>query len=593
MKKSSTKSGLFRNLSIGLGLALAVSTVGVTGSSAKSVPQAKRSGKDIIILIAEKDAGWCTQDSPGGGQIGASGAVLESLTIKNNKGDIVPYLAQSVTSSADFKKWTIKLRPGITYSDGTPLDADNVIANFRSLSGIGALYKSGPAPSLPAIAWQQSFDIPGFASLKKMLTGYAEAKFSPSFFLTSAEYGKMVAGEKKAFVKIDDLTVEANLVVPRPNFGYNLWSEGRVRMMSTKSLADPKCGNTVAVGTGPFMIKSKGIDPFVTELVKNPNYWRKDAAGKQLPYADSVTFKVVQDGGQRVNAMAKGQADIALFGATSGQQLNRVKTLKKQMSLYIGPRETNWAFHLNTMAAPFNKLSAREAFAYALDRETFAKISCKGNCEAAVAMAPKMHPYFTKKGAITFDLKKAKAKALAYKAETGKALEFQMPITDSTESLADANLVCGMMKKAGIGCTTMAPVTSSAYINRAFVFGQQVTWFNVMAGKYAEFANLFSTTSNLELSGYRMSAAMGGVGDGQLAACFDKAWETSSPANNTLKACAAELQSKSYWTGVYTEGLFAAVSTKVTGFGETTLPNGNKRAGLIAGNFDVASVIGS
>ena len=114
-----------------------------------------------------------------------------------------------------------------------------------------------------------------------------------------------------------------------------------------------------------------------------------------------------------------------------------------------------------------------------------------------------------------------------------------------------------------------------------------------MAGKYAEFANLFSTTSDLELSGYRLPAAVGGVGDGQLAACFDKAWETSSPTNNTLKACAEELQSKSYWTGVYTEGLFAAVSNKVTGFGETVLPNGNKRAGLIAGNFDVASVIGS
>jgi hypothetical protein len=208
-------------------------------------------------------------------------------------------------------------------------------------------------------------------------------------------------------------------------------------------------------------------------------------------------------------------------------------------------------------------------------------------------MAPKMHPYFSKKGAITFDLAKAKAKAKAYKDETGKALEFQMPITDTTESTADANLVCGMMKKAGIGCTLMAPTTSAAYISRAFVFGQQLTWFNVMAGKYAEFANLFSTTSDLELSGYRLPAAVGGVGDAALAACFDKAWETSSPANNTLKLCAEQLQAKSYWTGVYTEGLFAAVSNKVTGFGETVLPNGNKRAGLIAGNFDAASLIGS
>ena len=592
MNETSTKSGLFRKVSIGLGLALAVSTVGISGSNAKSIPQAKRSGKDIIILIGEKDASWCSQASPGGGQIGASGSVLEGLTIMNNKGDIVPYLAESLTPSNGNKTWTIKLRSGITYSDGTPFDADNVIANFRALAGIGALYTGGPNPDLPSIAWQQTFDIPGYAGMVKMFTGIATKGLS--FLATSADYGKMLAGEKKAFVKKDALTVELNLAVARPNLNYNLWANGRTRMMSTKSLASKTCGTTTAVGTGPFMIKSKGIDPFVTELVKNPNYWRKDKAGKQLPYADTITFKVVLDGGQRVNAMAKGQADIALFGATSGQQLNRVRdSLKGKVTLYEGPRDTNWAFHFNTFKAPFNNLLAREAFAYALDRETFAKIACKGNCEGAIAMAPKMHPYFSKKGAITFDLAKAKAKAKAYTAETGKALEFQMPISDTVESTNDANLVCGMMKAAGIGCTLMAPITSSAYISRAFVFGQQVTWFNVMAGKYAEFANLFSTTSDLELSGYRLPKAVGGVGDGQLAACFDKAWETSSPANNTLKACAEELQSKSYWTGVYTEGLFAAVSSKVTGFGETVLPNGNKRAGLIAGNFDVASVIGS
>ena len=274
-------------------------------------------------------------------------------------------------------------------------------------------------------------------------------------------------------------------------------------------------------------------------------------------------------------------------------RISSFDTLKSKVTLIEGPREANWGIHFNTMKAPFNNLLAREAFSYALDRNTFAKIACKGNCEGAIAVAPKMHPYFSKKGAITFDLAKAKAKAKAYKAETGKALEFQMPITDTTESTADANLICGMMKAAGIGCTLMAQTTSSAYISRAFIFGQQLTVFNVVAGKYAEFANNFSTTSDLELSGYRVPKALGGVGDGALAACFDKAWETSSPTNNTLKLCAEDLQAKSYWTGLYTEGLFAAVSNKVTGFGETPLPNGNKRASLIAGNFDVASLIGS
>ena len=564
MNQTSTKSGLFRKLSIGLGLALAVSTVGVSASSAKSVPSAKKA-INLVVMLGEKDAGWCSQDSPGGGQIGAANAVLETLTVMNKKGEMVPYLAKAFSHSADYKQWTVSIREGIKYTDGEVLDAKNVQTNIAALLGImPAFYGAGPAGSLPAVAWQ------GAMAVK-----------TPAAWATKVKV-------------LDTYTIQFNLDNPRPNFMYNLWTAGRVRLMSTASLKSKDCGTTNAIGTGPFMVKAKGIDQFTTELVKNPNYWRKDKAGKQLPYADTLTFKAVLDGGQRVNALAKGQADISIFGATSGQQLNRVRdSLKGKVTLYEGPRETNWAFHFNTMKAPFNNILAREAFSYALDRETIAKVACKGNCEAAVAMAPKMHPYFSKKGAITFDLAKAKAKAKAYTAETGKALEFQMPITDTTESTADANLVCGMMKKAGIGCTLMAPTTSAAYISRAFQFGQQVTWFNVMAGKYAEFANLFSTTSDLELSGYRLPAAVGGVGDGALAACFDKAWETSSPANNTLKACAEQLQAKSYWTGVYTEGLFAAVSNKVTGFGETVLPNGNKRAGLIAGNFDAASLIGS
>jgi len=65
MKQTSTKSGLFRKLSIGLGLALAVSTIGVSASSAKSVPQAKKA-INLVVMLAEKDSGWCTQDSPGG-----------------------------------------------------------------------------------------------------------------------------------------------------------------------------------------------------------------------------------------------------------------------------------------------------------------------------------------------------------------------------------------------------------------------------------------------------------------------------------------------------------------------------------------------
>ena len=552
MNQTSTKSGLFRKLSIGLGLALAVSTVGVSASSAKSVPSAKKA-INLVVMLGEKDSGWCTQDSPGGGQIGASNAVLETLTVMNKKGEMVPYLAKAVSSSADYKQWTIALREGIKYTDGETLDAKNVQTNLAALLGImPAFYGAGPVGSLPAVAWQ------GAMSVKTAANWVTKVKI------------------------LDTYTIQLNLDNPRPNFMYNLWTAGRVRLMSTASLKSKNCGTTEAVGTGPFMIKSKGVDQFTTELVKNPNYWRKDKAGKQLPYADTLTFKAVLDGGQRVNALAKGQADISIFGATSGQQLNRMKTMKN-VKLYEGKRVTNWTIHFNTTAAPFNNLTAREAVSYAIDRASYAKVLCGGNCSAATSIAPKGHPlYFP--GMITFNLAKAKEKVAAYKTETGKDLEISVPISDTAESTTEATMICSMMKAAGIGCSLMAPVTSTAYILRGFGLKQQITQFNVLSGTFAEFGLLFLTDTNLELSGFRFT-------NPALATCFKNAQMVAlKGAAAPYKPCMEELQGKSIWSSVYTEGLFFATGTKVTGVTDTALPDGGTRDGVQPGFGDWAMI---
>ncbi len=552
MNETSTKSGLFRKIAIGLGIALAVSTVGVSASSAKSVPSAKKA-INLVVMLGEKDAGWCTQDSPGGGQIGASNAVLETLTVMNKKGEMVPYLAKAFSHSADYKQWTVSIREGIKYTDGEVLDAKNVQTNVAALLGImPAFYGAGPAGSLPAVAWQ------GAMAVK-----------TPAAWATKVKV-------------LDTYTIQFNLDNPRPNFMYNLWTAGRVRLMSTASLKSKDCGTTNAIGTGPFMVKAKGIDQFTTELVKNPNYWRKDKAGKQLPYADTLTFKAVLDGGQRVNALAKGQADISIFGATSGQQINRMKTMKN-VKLYEGARVTNWTIHFNTTAAPFNSQTAREAASYALDRVSYAKVLCGGNCSAATSIAPKGHPlYFP--GMITFNLAKAKEKVAAYKTETGKDLDISVPISDTAESTAEATMFCTMMKAAGAGCSLMAPVTSTAYILRGFGLKQQSTEFNTLSGTYAEFGLLFLTDTNLELSGFRFT-------NPALAACFKNAQMVALKGDATpYKPCMEELQGKSIWTGVYTEGLFFATGTGVTGITDTVLPDGGTRDAVQPGFGDWAMI---
>ena len=58
-------------------------------------------------------------------------AVFDPLFTFNQAGDAVPYLAESIEPSADFMQWTMKLRAGVTFHDGSPLTVDAVIKQFE------------------------------------------------------------------------------------------------------------------------------------------------------------------------------------------------------------------------------------------------------------------------------------------------------------------------------------------------------------------------------------------------------------------------------------------------------------------------------
>ena len=59
-----------------------------------------------------------------------AGSVYDPLSVATDDGGWAPYLAESVTPNADYTVWTIKVRPGITFHDGTPLDGAAVVENL-------------------------------------------------------------------------------------------------------------------------------------------------------------------------------------------------------------------------------------------------------------------------------------------------------------------------------------------------------------------------------------------------------------------------------------------------------------------------------
>ncbi|MEY2967579.1 MAG: hypothetical protein RIQ64_206 [Actinomycetota bacterium] len=558
----------------------------VAATAPAAVVSAASAKNNLIIGINEPNAAWCTQDSPGIDQVAAKNSVLETLTIVNDKGKIVPYTAKSVTKvGTDSKTWKVVLRDGIKYSDGSSFDATNVLLNMYAQTGLGPLVFA-PAkvqqPSLPAIAWTDLFG----SSIDDLKAAYAA-------FIASGQKdpSKLLAIKAKvdAAVQIDSPTqVTFKLPSPRPNFPFQLWNYGRSALLSTSSLKSPDCGLTAAatVGTGPFKVSSKGAFGTTADTVleANPNYWRSTKANP-LPKAQQVTFRVLGDSTAKVNAVRTNAVDIATFSATEGTSLNSLKKMGKKVTLYRGPKESAWTIHLNTVpgtGSPFTSKNAREAFAYALNVQEYAKVMTKGNGSASYAIAPPMHPYYQKNASLKYNLAKAKAAVAAYKQETGKSsLDVIIPRTTTSQSGESGALICKQLSKAGINCTVGTAVSSTTYILNGFGLKQQLSVFLVSSGYYAEFANLFTTKTDLEMSGFRFTKPA-------LAQCFTDASAKSTRA--AYKNCVKDLTKESFWLPLYLEGGFLAWNKTAQGVGATPLPGGGKRPLINGSGFDFASV---
>jgi ABC-type transport system substrate-binding protein len=234
------------------------------------------------------------------------------------------------------------------------------------------------------------------------------------------------------------------------------------------------------------------------------------------------------------------------------------------------------------MAAPFNSKNARLAVQFAIDRKALVTVMSKGNALPATSFGAPYHDYYVAKSGVEFNLKKAKEYVAAYKAETGKDLAVVMPQDDTADGQKTVDVLAKQLEKAGIAVTKMAPVDSTSYILRGFALRQQLSWFNVIASTDSSFASLFSTKTDLELSGFRFT-------NPALAQCFDDARAAGKSAG--YKACARTIHAEAYWTPVATYGNFLAVRKGVTGVGATALPGGALREVLGRAGFDFASVV--
>ena len=426
---------------------LAIVTSAFAATSGASAPDSRKRGAGTggeinFGLENETDTanGYCLVRS----QLAISGiqvvaAVYDTLMVPNSKGEYVPYLAKSVEPNADFTEWTITLREGVEFHDGTPFDAEALKLNLDTYSG---------QPGAPQSA-------PLFSSFLKPL---------------------VVSNDI-----IDPLTMKVSLTQPVPGYPTYLYGNGRVGMLAPAQLNAGDACATDMIGTGPFMCAQGCWTPGESTILDaNPNYWQKG-----YPKASKITFKPVPDSSQRVNGLRGGELDV--IHLDSGTQIDALDRNHAGLNLLVqkpGVREIRYYF-VNNAKPPFDNPDARLAIGYALDRDEINQISNKGVFEIADGIMDKGAPgYLSDAGIPKHNLKKAKQLAEKVKADgDGTFAITLLADTSDSENVREAQIIQGQLEAAGITATLPPQAAQASFINDAIAgnFGMFL-WRNLHGG---------------------------------------------------------------------------------------------------------------
>ncbi len=261
-------------------------------------------------------------------------------------------LAESYTVSDDGLVYTIKLRQGVKFQDGTDFNAEAVKANLDRASN-------------------------------------ADNK------LKRYNLYKNIAKTDA----VDASTVKITLKEPFSAF-INILAHPATAMISPKALA--QYGKEIGfhpVGTGPYSLETWNQTDFV-KVKKNPDYWQKG-----LPKLDSITWRPVVDNNTRAAMLQTGEAQFA-FPIPYEQAALLEKNSK--LELVASPSIMQRYISLNVTQKPFDNPKVREAINYAINRQALVKVAFAGYATPATGIVPPTLAYAQSYPAWKYDPAKAR-----------------------------------------------------------------------------------------------------------------------------------------------------------------------------------------
>ncbi|MCL6335833.1 TIGR04028 family ABC transporter substrate-binding protein [Pectobacterium carotovorum subsp. carotovorum] len=236
---------------------------------AQAANDAPKIGGTLIYLEQQAHTNLYT---PAGGFYpngGILNQITDKLTYQNPETlEVEPWIAESWTINADNTEYTFKIRPGVSFSDGTPLDANAVAKNIDTY-GLGNTALNQP--------------------ISEVINNYLRSEV------------------------IDPLTVKFYFKKPSPGFlqGTATIGSGLVSL-STLERNFNQLGNTKnIIGSGPFVVSSEKLGRELKLTARKDYNWAPVKSKHQgRAYLDGITYLVTPEDSVRIGALVSGQADF-------------------------------------------------------------------------------------------------------------------------------------------------------------------------------------------------------------------------------------------------------------------------------------------
>src|SRR5918998_3622030 len=299
-------------------------------------------------------------------EIAVLALAYEGLTRLDTNQETVPAAAESWEDNEEATQITFHLREGLKYSDGSPLTAENFrYAVERTCDPVTA----GEYQSI-------LFEIVGcaeFAGLGADDEGNA-VEYPPEEY----EAARAALGAKA----LDDRTLQLDLTNPAPY--YHTVAYTWVFYPVKKEMVDKDPDNWWKtaenhVGNGPFRVTGIDEDQRWT-FEANDNYWQ----GR--PLLDGIEFVYIEDATVALEAYRTGDLDITTIEAPQIPEVQADPELSEQFVTY--PLAATYNLAMNLTQEPFTDKKVREAFSYAIDRETLCAEIRSGNCVPTLTWIP-------------------------------------------------------------------------------------------------------------------------------------------------------------------------------------------------------------